>query len=227
MLLNDYKELEEKLGYVFKQKRLLDKALTHKSYSVERGMDYNNERLEFLGDSVIGVIVAEHLFKKHYSKDEGILSKIKSYLVSSRNLYKMAKKIELDKYVKISRSASMTANAKYQILSNAFEAVIGAMYIDGGFENAKKLLVELIEASENDYFIYDYKSTIQEYSQKKFKSLPEYKILSESGPEHRKNFTVGLYINNEFISKGSGFSKKEAEQDAAKNAIEKLHIKIK
>ncbi|MGC8729378.1 MAG: ribonuclease III [Elusimicrobiales bacterium] len=224
MFFNNYKELEDKIGYSFKDKKLLDKALTHKSYSVERKMVYHNERLEFLGDSVVGLIVSEHLLKKYLDKDEGFLSKMKSYIVSSKNLYRWAKIIELDKYIKLSKAETlMGGKSKQQILANAFEAVVGAMYMDGDFENAKKFISGLLEA--NHYApILDYKSHIQEYSQKKYKTLPHYKLISQTGPDHKKNFVVALYLNNQYICEGEGQSKKEAEQNAAKKAAEKLHI---
>lgn len=224
MFFNSHKELEDKIGYSFKDKKLLDKALTHKSYSVERKMVYHNERLEFLGDSVVGLIVSEHLLKKYLDKDEGFLSKMKSYIVSSKNLYRWAKIIELDKYIKLSKAEIlMGGKSKQQILANAFEAVMGAMYMDGGFENAKKFISVLLET--NHYApILDYKSHIQEYSQKKYKTLPQYKLISQTGPDHKKNFVVALYLNNQYICEGEGQSKKEAEQNAAKKAAEKLHI---
>lgn len=220
----DNKELEEKIRYTFKEKKLLNKALTHKSYSVERKINYHNERLEFLGDSVVGLVVSEYLLNKYQDKDEGFLSKMKSYIVSSKNLYRWAKIIEIDKYIKLSRAEMlMGGKSKNQILANAFEAVIGAVYMDGGFENAKKILISLLDS--NHYApILDYKSHIQEYSQKKYKMLPFYKVVSQSGPDHKKNFVVALYINNQYIAEGEGNSKKEAEQNAAKKAVEKLHI---
>jgi len=225
-MFSDYTELEAKIGYSFKEKKLLDGALTHKSYSVERRILYDNERLEFLGDSVVGLIVAEYLVKKFFDKDEGYLSKLKSYLVSSKNLYRWAKKLELDKYVKLSfGEAQSGGRAKPQISANTFEAIIGAMYLDGAFDEAKKLIEKLLIESDFSLAL-DYKSYIQEYCQKKYKSLPYYKIISQEGPDHEKKFTVSLNINHSEVSVGEGKSKKEAEQDAAKKAVEALKIHI-
>jgi ribonuclease-3 len=221
---NNLKEIEEKIGYFFKEEKLLDKALTHKSYSIEKKISYHNERLEFLGDSVIGVIVSEYLIKQNPEKDEGYLSKLKSYIVSSKNLYRWAKLLELDKYIKVSKVKELlSGKARNQILANAFESIIGAMYLDGGFEEAKKLIYKIV--SEDKYIITnDYKSYLQEYSQKNYKKLPDYKLISQSGPDHRKTFIVSLYINGNYISNGRGESIKEAQQDAARNAMEKLKI---
>ncbi|MEF3280220.1 MAG: ribonuclease III [Elusimicrobiota bacterium] len=215
----DYSELEKRIGYFFKDKKLIDKSLTHKSYSIERKILYNNERLEFLGDSVIGLIVSEYLIKKYSEKDEGYLSKIKSYMVSSKNLYKWAKTIELDKYIKLSKSEiSSGGRLNSKLIANAFEAFIGAIYLDGGFEYAKKFIERLIKET-GSFLPSDYKSEIQEYCQKRYKTLPYYKLISQTGPDHEKLFKIALFINNQKISEGEGASKKEAEQDAARKAI--------
>ncbi|MBP7796072.1 MAG: ribonuclease III [Elusimicrobiales bacterium] len=225
-MFSDYTELEAKIGYSFKEKKLLDGALTHKSYSVERRILYDNERLEFLGDSVVGLIVAEYLVRKFSDRDEGYLSKLKSYLVSSKNLYRWAKKLDLDKYVKLSFGEVQSGGrAKPQISANAFEAIIGAMYLDGAFDESKKLIEKFLIESDFSLAL-DYKSDIQEYCQKKYKALPYYKIVSQVGPDHEKKFIVSLNINHKEISVGEGKSKKEAEQDAAKKAIEILNISV-
>lgn len=216
-MFSNYTELEHTIGYSFKDKKLLDKALTHKSYAVERKIKQNNERLEFLGDSVLGLIVSEYLIKNYSDKDEGHLSKLKSYIVSSKNLYELAKKINLANYIKLSQSELKTGGReKSQIIANAFESLIGAIYLDGGFDVVKKLVIGLIESTSYDFT--DYKSLIQQYCQKKYKTLPVYKLISQFGPDHKKLFNIALIINKQEISHGKGRSKKEAEQDAAKKA---------
>jgi len=217
-------ELEEKFGYHFNNPKLLDKALTHKSYSVERNINFHNEILEFLGDSIIGFIVSEYLVKRYPDKDEGFLSKMKSHIVSSENLYKWASHFGVEKYVKVATVNTLDPRAKKQIVANSFEAIIGAMYLDRGIERVKTILFDLLETKTDLLSFADYKSKLQEYCQKKYKILPIYKLISQEGPEHQKKFQVALYIKDEKISTGEGRSKKEAEQNAAKNAINKLRL---
>ena len=218
------KELEEKLGCYFNNPKLLDRALTHKSYSVERNIDFHNEILEFLGDSIIGFLVSEYLIEKYPEKDEGFLSKMKSYIVSSENLYLWAKSFDIEKYIKVSSYSSFDLRAKKQIVANTFEAIMAAIYLDRGIEKVKNLIFHLLETKTDLSGFVDYKSKIQEYCQKKYKILPTYKLISQEGPDHKKSFYVALYIKEEEIATGKGRSKKEAEQNAAKNAIMKLGI---
>ncbi len=221
-MLQDPHELEKKIGYHFKNLKHLTKALTHRSYSSERKLNYSNERLEFLGDSVINLVVVEYLIEKFVDKDEGYLSKIKSHIVSSKNLYKWAKKIGVENYIRVSVAEMKTGGReKPQILVNAFEAIIGAVYIDGGFEAAKKIIKNFLE-NEKNIRIEDYKSMLQELCQKRFKIIPTYKTISEDGPEHRKKFKVCVIIKDKEFCCGEGYSKKEAENNAAKNAVEQL-----
>jgi len=218
------KELEEKLNCHFNNPKLLDRALTHKSYSIERNIDYHNEILEFLGDSIIGFLVSQYLIEKYPDKDEGFLSKMKSHIVSSENLYLWATNFDIEKYVKLATLSSFDWRAKKQIVANTFEAIIAAIYLDKGIEYAKTIIFNLLETKTDLLRFVDYKSKIQEYCQKKYKILPVYKIISQEGPEHKKNFHVALYIKGEKVSSGEGRSKKEAEQNAAKNAINKLKL---
>lgn len=223
-MIFDYCELEKNIGYSFKNIKLLDKALTHKSYAVERSIKYHNERLEFLGDSVIGLVVSEYLIKHFKDKNEGYLSKLKSHMVSSKNLYKWAEKINLEKYVKLSKSEKLSGvRGKHQIVSDAFEALIAAVYLDSGFESAKKIIEKFLKTNSVEPYI-DSKSTLQEYAQKKHKTLPVYKIISQSGPDHAKHFMVAVFIGEEKLATGEGKNKKEAEQNAAYNALKKLNL---
>lgn len=218
----DFSELQNSLNYSFKNIRLLDKALTHRSYSAERRLSYSNERLELLGDSVISLVVVEYLIKKFPDKDEGYLSKVKSHIVSSKNLFKWAKKISLGNYVKLSIAEIKSGGReKMQIISNTFEALIGAVYLDGGIESVKKIIYKYLDA-EKEISFEDYKSMLQEICQKKFKLIPKYEIISEEGPDHKKRFRVSVRIGERTIAEGDGYSKKEAENNAAKKALSKL-----
>lgn len=218
-MLQSQPDLEKKIGYSFLNKKYLDKALTHRSYSAERRLSYSNERLEFLGDAVITLIVIEYLVEKFKDKDEGYLSRLKSQIVSSKNLYKWAKKIELSKHIKLSFWEDKNGGRdKPQIIANAFEAVLGAIYMDGGLEPVKKIIRKFLD-QEKEIKIEDYKSMFQEFCQKKFKLIPSYRVISQQGPEHRKKFSVAVIIKDKIVAKGEGYSKKEAENNAAKQAL--------
>lgn len=220
-----FSRLEKKINYKFLDKKLLDQALTHKSYSTEKKTNYHNERLEFLGDSVISLVVCDYLFKKYPQENEGYLSKIKSYLVSKNKLASWAKKIELQNYVKISGGKlSLDEKSNLSILSNCFESLMGAIYLDSNFEMTQKIIVSFLENEEKIFNDVDFKSKLQEYVQKKHKILPEYEIIFTEGPEHQKTFIVRLIIKGKTVAIGKGKSKKEAEQNAAENALKKMKI---
>ncbi|MBU2530308.1 MAG: ribonuclease III [Elusimicrobia bacterium] len=212
--------VETVIGYKFKNKKLLKEALTHKSYSAEHGLKAHNERLEFLGDSVLGLIVSYYLFDKYPSEDEGYLSKIKSYVVSKPSLTKWSKAINLGEYVNLGRGEEQSGGRKRSsILSNAIEAVIGAVYIDGGLEPAANFITNWLsnQSFENEHR--DYKSELQEIIQKRFKTPPDYEVLSTEGPEHAKIFTVKVKLKKKVLGIGTGKNKKEAQQEAAKSAF--------
>ena len=221
-MLFDFSQIQKDLKYEFKNPKLLDKALTHRSYSAERKLPYSNERLELLGDSVITLVVIEYLIKKFPNKDEGYLSKIKSHIVSSKNLFKWAKKLSVEKYIKLSSSEMKSGGReKMQIISNTFEAIIGAVYLDGGLEPVKNIIYTLL-GEEKEFSFDDHKSQLQELCQKRLKIIPKYYLISQEGPEHRKKFKVSVVINNNLIATGEGYSKKEAENNAAKSALERM-----
>ncbi|MCX7641449.1 MAG: ribonuclease III [Elusimicrobiales bacterium] len=221
-MFSDISELERKIKYNFKNIKILDKALTHKSYSSERKLSYSNERLEFLGDSVISLIVVEYLINKFPTKNEGYLSRIKSHIVSTKNLFKWAKTLSLEKYIKLSLAEIKSGGReKIQLISNALEALIGAVYLDGGLEQAKKIVYNFLE-SEKEISFEDYKSTLQEFCQKKFKLIPKYHLILQEGPEHKKIFTVSVSIKDKVLAQGTGYNKKEAENNAAKNALNSI-----
>ena len=216
--------IETVIGYSFKNKELLKEALTHKSFSTERGQASQNERLEFLGDSVLGLIVSCYLFKDHPAQDEGYLSKVKSVLVSRTNLTCWAKDLNLGEHVFLGVGETQTGGKKRSsILSNCFEALLGAIYLDGGLEPAtifvqRWLGVQDLSGVEEQ----DYKSILQETIQKRHKKPPEYEIMRTEGPEHDKLFTVRVMIGKKVLGMGAGKNKKEAQQSAAKNAIDYL-----
>ncbi len=219
-------EVEKILGYNFYNKTLLLIALTHKSYIYYFRQEYifSNERLEFLGDAVLGLVISEILMEKYPDYKEGVLTKIKSRIVSEAVLYKIAKQIHLEKYILLGKSEFVSNNhKKNSIIADAMESIIGAIYKDGGLEAArffiKKHFNKYIEDSNKENFLTDYKSLLQEIVQKKYKIKPEYKIVKEEGPEHNKMFYVKVYVKNKEYGTGTGKNKKEAEQNAAHNAV--------
>ncbi len=212
--------IEEALGYRFQNPDILSEALTHKSYSAENNSGVNNERLEFLGDSVLGMLVARHVFVFNPDKDEGHLSKLKSYLVSRTVLAKWAKELNLGIYLYLGTGEDTTGGRSRQsILANALEAIIGAVYLDGGFEKAYEfinswLVNQSLQISETDY-----KSRLQEILQKRHKIPPKYELMKCMGPDHDRTFVVIVKIGKKELGTGSGKNKKEAEQSAAKDAL--------
>lgn len=216
--------LEEKLGYKFKDKKLIIEALTHKSYK----QPYDNERLEFLGDAVLDLIVGEYLFKKFNKSDEGKLSKIRASLVNEAGFDKLARSLELGDYILLSNAEDNNGGReKPSLLSNAFEAIIGAIYLEAGLQTANDIAIKLIESNHEeislDSLFRDFKTTLQELTQASFGVTPEYKVLASRGPDHLKEFEVGVFIQDKEYAKAIGKSKKIAQQDAAKIAVELLN----
>ncbi|MDE6886673.1 MAG: ribonuclease III [Helicobacteraceae bacterium] len=208
-----------KIKYCFKNINLLQQALTHKSYNKQ----INNERLEFLGDAVLDLLIGEYLFKKFESSNEGNLTKIRASIVNENGFMKLANVLNLGEYIFISPSeAKNNGRSKPSILSDAFEALIGAIYLDGGIESAKSITYALLELVYNDInmesMFMDYKTALQELSQAICGVIPEYILLEQKGPDHNKSFTMQVKINGVKYAKASGKSKKEAEQNCAKKA---------
>ena len=216
--------IENLIGYNFKNKELLREALTHKSYSTERGQTLHNERFEFLGDSVLGLIVSYYLFTEHPSQDEGYLSKVKSVLVSRTNLAVWANNLNLGDHIFLGVGERRTGGkTRSSILSNSFEALVGAIYLDGGLEPAAAFVKRRLHGQDmGGMEERDYKSALQEMIQKRHKKPPEYEIMTAEGPEHDKVFTIRVLIGKKVLGMGSGKNKKEAQQAAAKNAIDYL-----
>ena len=224
--MSDLINLEKKIAVDFKNKALLKEALTHRSYLNEnpnRGLS-QNERLEFLGDAVLELIVTEYLFQNYPTKPEGELTAFRAALVNYQMLAKIANEIALGKFILLSRGeAKDTGRAREVILANAFEALIGAIYLDQGLEKSKKFIIknvvkELPKIIKEGLFK-DAKSLFQELAQEKLGITPAYNVLSETGPDHNKIFRVGVFLNSDLIAEGEGPSKQEAELEAAKNAI--------
>ena len=220
--------LENKLGYSFKEKKLLLTALTHSSYANENrseGIECN-ERLEFLGDSVLGQVVATYLFLQFPQMPEGQMTRLRAELVCEQSLYEIAKALELGRYIRLGRGEEHTGGRhRESILADAVEALIAAMYLDGGIDTAKDFIYKhlLSDADiEQAHPVSDYKTALQELVQKKHGQSLSYETVSESGPDHNKTFTVELRLNGKIIGTGSGRTKKEAEQLAAKSGIEEL-----
>ncbi len=219
-------ELEDKIGYHFKNKELLREALTHSSYANERKAQHikYNERLEFLGDAVLSVVVSDYIFKHCPELPEGELTKLRAALVCEKSLFDFAKQINLGSYLSLSRGERHNGGAERpSIVSDAFEALIAAIYIDGGMEPAAKHILNfVIPAVRNTKKkpVKDYKTTLQEIIQKNPGEKLEYVQVSESGPDHNKHFVFEVHLNSNIIGRGGGRSKKEAEQQAAREALE-------
>jgi ribonuclease-3 len=234
--LVNLERLEERIGVIFKNKNLLKEALTHRSYLNENpswGRDFlspHNERLEFLGDAVLELVATEILFKNYPSSSEGELTSIRSALVNYQMLADVSREIELSDYILLSRGeAKDTGKARDVILANAFEALIGAIYLDAGYEAAEKFINSFVmkrvrEVMEKELYK-DPKSLLQEIIQEKKKITPTYEVISEKGPDHAKIFRVGVYFGDKLIAEGEGSSKQEAEVEAARNALKALNYK--
>lgn len=220
-------DLEKTIGYTFKKASLLDEALTHRSY-LNENQNWklpSNERLEFLGDAVLELIVTEELFHRFPNFQEGKMTSIRASLVNYVMLAVVAQTIHLGECIKMSRGeAKDTGRAREVIMANAIESLIGAMYIDGGYKAAERfvldfVLVHLDEVLKKGLYL-DAKSTLQEKVQEKLKLTPTYRVISSAGPDHLKTFTIGLYFGNELISEGTGHSKQDGEVAAARKALE-------
>jgi len=231
---NVYDKLEEKLGYTFKDKELLKHALIHRSYGNEH-WEYkkiNNERLELLGDAVLDLVVTEYLYKNFTKSSEGDLAKLKSMIVSEPVLAKISRELGIGKYLLLSKGEELTGGRdRSSILGDVFEAVLGAIYLDSGsdFLVAKaygtKLLEYQINHIEENEELIDFKTILQEHSQKSHKVTPVYEVVKETGPDHKKNFEIVVSINDEAVGRGNGRNKKSAEQSAAKDACKTLGVK--
>ena len=226
-LMKDFELLEKQLGLEFKNKDLLTQAFAHRSY-LNENPDFNlenNERLEFLGDAVIELIVTEELYKKYPEKPEGELTNWRAALVNAKMLTSVAEKLGFNDFLLLSKGEEKEGGkARQYILANTFEALVGAIYLDSGYEKAdefikKYLIINLTEIIESGLYK-DSKSRFQEQAQEKAGITPVYNVLKESGPDHKKNFVVGVFLSDELVAEGQGSSKQEAEESAAKEGLE-------
>ena len=222
-------QLEAEIGYAFKDKGLIVKALTHSSYANEKKMGkYNhNERLEFLGDAVLEVCTSDFLFKEYLDKPEGDLTRLRASIVCEPTLAECARLIHLPDFLMLGKGEE-TTGGRYRdsIVSDAFEAVIGAIYLDGGIEEAKKFIIKFVlNDIENKHLFYDSKTILQETVQKLYKKKVEYKLISEEGPDHDKKFNVQVLLEDTVLGEGIGRTKRKAEQQAAYQAILKIRQK--
>ena len=221
-------KLEKTLGYRFTDLRLLQTAVVHSSYAFEQGMNgNNNERLEFLGDAVLDLVIGHLLFNRYTKLHEGELSKLRASLVNEQHLAKMARDVELGKYLALGKGEdSSQGRGKSSILSCAYEAVVGAVFEDGGYQAVADFVtcffVPDLDGKKEDLLIADAKSRLQEFLQEKYNEAPTYKVEAEEGPSHQKLFTVAVCFREQILSTGQAGSKKEAEQRAAAAALAEL-----
>jgi len=217
-------ELEERIEYRFKDKQLLHEALSHSSYANEGKKKRSNERLEFLGDSVLSIIVAQHLFLHYTHLPEGELTKMRAALVCEKSLHEFALQFGLNEFLLLGKGEEMTGGRERpSIIADAFEALLAAIYLDGGMDQATEFVLRFIPEHLNPKQakgLNDYKTTLQEIIQQNREEKVEYVLIGESGPDHNKTFEVEVHLNSNVIGKGKGKSKKQAEQLAAKEALE-------
>jgi ribonuclease-3 len=230
--LSSLKEFEERLGHRFTEIKWLDQALTHKSFVYETNHPEKvaNEVLEFLGDSVLNLAVSHLLLKKFPDAQEGALSMMRSQLVKRSSLASLSKELQLEGYLLLGKSQQLNGGMeKSSILANTYEALIGAIFMDSGFNRAEEIIQghfePYLEAKTPSVLFNDFKSLLQIYSQQSHGVSPQYRVVNESGPDHDKSFHASVIINGEVKGSGLGKSKKEAEQDAAKNALEEISTK--
>ncbi len=221
--------LEKKIGYSFKDKSLLRLALTHSSYANECGNPHNcNERLEFLGDSVLSLIVSDYIFENFKDRPEGELTKLRASLVCEKSLCAFSTQLDVGEYILLGKGEALNGGRnRPSILADAFEAILAAIYLDAGIEQARKHVLRFVKdelTHSDDEVFKDYKTTLQEVIQRNREEQLSYVVTDESGPDHNKSFTVEVHLNSNVIGVGNGKSKKRAEQMAAKQALQLMGI---
>lgn len=221
--MSDYKEFERKISYSFQDRNLLKTALTHSSYANERHWPYdrNNERLEFLGDAVLELVSSDFIFHEHRKDMEGAMTKLRASLVCEQSLAEAARQLELGQFIRLGKGEACTGGRERDsILSDAFEAVIGAIYLDGGMEPASVFIKAFVLSDiEQKKLFYDSKTILQEIVQDKGANTLSYELVSENGPDHAKEFVVCCHLDGRPMGTGRGRSKKAAEQKAAYETI--------
>ncbi len=223
--------LEKSLEYSFKNEELLNNALTHSSYANETHYKYgSNERLEFLGDSVLSVIVTDYLYKTYPNKPEGELTKLRASLVCEKSLSSFSRILNVGEFLRLGKGEKANGGAeRASLLADAFESILAAVYLDGGMEPARRLVMRFIlqELKHTDDEVFkDYKTSLQEIIQRNPEERLSYILIGESGPDHDKCFTVEVHLNSNVIGTGTGKSKKYAEQDAARQALTLMGIEV-
>ncbi len=223
-------DIPQRIGHAFKDTELLERALTHKSYANENKVPYHNERMEFLGDAVLGLVISEYLMKIYPDSTEGDLSRVRAAVVSEPALAAVSRKIGLGDYLLLGKGEDQTGGRnKDSLLADCLEALIAAVYLDAGKDAAESLIIrffeEVIRKTGASGGSLDYKTELQERCQEQLKQLPEYRIVSETGPDHQKQFEMEVWIKGQLAGRGIGKSKKEAEQRAAREALAMLSEK--
>lgn len=215
---------EEMLGYHFQNKNLISEAITHSSFAEKRVNSY--ERLEFLGDSILGFTVCEYLFHRYPNWLEGDLTKVKSNVVSRQTCTKIGLEMGIDRILVVGKGVGTLGRVPSSLVANAFESIVGAIYLDGGVESVRDFLMPLIEKHVDEAVAgrleINYKSELQQYSQKRFSVPPNYRVVDDRGPDHEKEFLIGAIVHKQSFSPAWGSNKKEAEQRAAANALAEL-----
>jgi ribonuclease-3 len=220
-------DIQQRISHQFRDQELLERALTHKSYANENRVPAHNERLEFLGDAVLGLVISEYLMKACPDSSEGNLSRLRAAVVSEPALAAIAREIGLGSYLLLGKGEEQTGGRdKDSLLANCLEALIASIYLDAGNTAVGAFVIrffeETIKKACASRSTLDYKTELQELCQERLKQLPEYRIVSETGPDHQKQFEVELSVKRQVYGRGVGKSKKEAEQRAAKEALEKM-----
>ncbi len=220
-------DIQQRIAYTFQDVELLERALTHKSYANENRVPYHNERMEFLGDAVLSLVVSEYLMKACPDSTEGDLSRFRAAVVSEPALAAVSREIGLGDYLLLGKGEDQTGGRnKDSLLADCLEALIASVYLDAGIDSAEAFVIRVFEAmirkTCSSGGSLDYKTELQELCQERLKQLPEYRVVSETGPDHQKQFNMEVWIKGQLSGRGIGKSKKEAEQRAAREALEKL-----
>lgn len=227
-LKTELKTIEERIGYTFENKELLIQAFTHRSFVNENRkiLENHNERLEYLGDAVLGLLVTDYLYHSYPEKTEGELSDWKSRMIESNSCYEYIQKLDVDTFLLMGVGEMKNiGRGRSTILADLFEALIGAMYLEKGYDFVKEYFFKHFKAEALRLIKkkhYNWKAELQDYSQKRYKEPPTYKLVKEGGPDHMKVFYVEVYVGGEYIASGKGNSKREAEQAAAQDGVKKL-----
>ncbi|MDY6844529.1 MAG: ribonuclease III [Thermodesulfobacteriota bacterium] len=226
--ISQFETLQKKMGYLFSNKELLVKALTHSSFHKDsESVNENNERMEFLGDAVLELVISHLLLKIHSTMNEGSLSRVRASIVNEKQLADMAKSLDLGDHILLGKGEKLSCGKeKSSILANAYEAILAAIYLDGGYDKAfefiKEQFREILKNVDERTKYKDYKTVLQERTQNVLKCKPKYVLMQEFGPPHEKTFEMGVTIDGKFFGIGVGKSKKKAEQEAAKMALQIL-----